>query len=292
MTTVRDIAAVRRSPELRRLHRWYHWSVRGRGEIRHAAVALRVYDDELAITMADALEAAAANDLDSGERMWIDRIEALRRRLATSHEELTFTDFGVGASSDAAVKAQPPAGGVERTRVVRDLCMTSSNSKYADRVMFKLVRALRPSSCVEMGTCLGLSGAYQGAALELNDHGRMVTLDGAASLAACAADHFRELGLRRVQTRVGPFASTLGEVMRERRPVDFVFADGHHDGEAIVGYFQAMLPDLAPGAVLVFDDIAASRDMAGGWSAIKEHAAVLGAVDVGVAGLCWVRGPA
>jgi predicted O-methyltransferase YrrM len=292
MASVRDIDIVRRSPELRRLHRWYRWTVRGRKEIRDAAGELRTRQDEFATTIAQALEAAAANDLDSRERAWVDRIEGLRGRLCSSDEELTFTDFGVGAPSEDAGEPDPAARGIVRTRVMRDLCMTSSNSKYADLVMLKLVRALRPASCVEMGTLLGVSGAYQGAALEINDHGRMVTLDGAATLAACAAGHFRELGLHRIETRVGPFESILGDVMRERRPVDFVFADGHHDGDAIVGYFHAMLPHLAPRAVLVFDDITASPDMARGWATIKEHAAVLGAVDVGLAGLCWVRGPA
>ena len=44
----------------------------------------------------------------------------------------------------------------------------------------RLVRELRPHSCLELGTGVGVSAGYQAAAMELNGVGRLLTLDGSA----------------------------------------------------------------------------------------------------------------
>ena len=62
---------------------------------------------------------------------------------------------------------------------------------------------------LEMGTCVGISAAYQAAALNDNGAGRLVTLEGYAELAAEAQELWSNLGLSNVEVIVGRFAQTL-----------------------------------------------------------------------------------
>ena len=90
-----------------------------------------------------------------------------------------------------------------------------------------------------MGTAVGISAAYQAAALALNGRGTFTTLEGAEPLAD-----------------IGRFEDTLDAVLERRRPVDYVFVDGRHDRQATLAYFEQTIPFLAETAFLIFDDIA------------------------------------
>jgi predicted O-methyltransferase YrrM len=139
-----------------------------------------------------------------------------------------------------------------------------------------------------MGTAVGISAAYQTAALRLNGHGALVTLEGATSLAEIARNNFQQLGLDTVEVVVGRFHDTLPVVLTNRRPVDYVFVDGHHDDQTTLAYFEHILPFLAETALLVFDDIAWSEGMKRAWATIARDKRVGVAVDLGAVGLCVI----
>jgi predicted O-methyltransferase YrrM len=155
-------------------------------------------------------------------------------------------------------------------------------------LLFRLIRAFKPSVCLEMGTSLGISAAYQAAALELNGYGRIVTLEGEESLVRLARQNFERLGLDRVTVVPGRFQDTLADVAREQAPLDFAFIDGHHDEHATVAYYRQILPHVGPSAVLVFDDISWSPGMGRAWKTIAQDERVGLAVDVSGVGICVV----
>ena len=64
-----------------------------------------------------------------------------------------------------------------------------------------------------MGTAVGISAAYQAAALALNGRGTFTTLEGAEPLADIARDNLRRLGLGMVEVVVGRFEDTLDAVL-------------------------------------------------------------------------------
>ena len=142
--------------------------------------------------------------------------------------------------------------------------------------------------CLELGTSLGITAAYEAAALTLNGTGRLVTLEGADTIASLASQNLAGVGLTNVTIVVGRFQDTLDGVLRDHRPIDYAFVDGHHDERATVRYFQQILPALAPRAVLVFDDIAWNTGMVRAWKAVSEHPAVVLAVDLGAMGICVI----
>jgi predicted O-methyltransferase YrrM len=221
------------------------------------------------------------------EQAWVARIERLRAELQASTDPVAWLDHGAGTPESNRTPAAMHAG-VEVTQPLGEVCTIASKSPFWCSVLFRIVRALRPRACVEMGTAVGISAAYQAAALTLNGLGTLTTLEGGAALADVARDTLRRLGLDTATVVAGRFADTLGEILRSRGPVDYVFVDGHHDGEATLAYFEQMVPCLAPTAVVILDDIAWSRSMRAAWRTLVEDERVRLAVDLGPLGLCVV----
>lgn len=246
---------------------------------------MRESGDETVRRLAAALDAAARGAADEAESAWIDRIEAMRANLDASAEPISMIDYGAGTQGP---KGEAGEGRVV-TRTVGDICRKASKSRFWSFLLLRLIREFRPTACLELGTCLGVSAAYEGAALSLNGRGRLVTLEGDGTLAAIARENFRSLGLDAVTAVTGRFQDTLEAVLAGLKPIDYAFIDGHHDEEATIRYFEAIAPVCADRAVLVFDDISWSAGMERAWRTIAADRRVGAAVDlrqVGVALLC------
>ncbi len=156
----------------------------------------------------------------------------------------------------------------------------------------RLLRELAPQSCLELGTGLGISAAYQGAALRLNGTGRLITLDGSPQWAAIAEDGLESLGLEHVAVAVGPIADTLADVLRDAAPLDYALVDAEHTEEATVGYFESIVAHMSPQAVMVFDDISWSRELRRAWRRIAHDERVSAAFALGRMGVAVIsRGP-
>jgi predicted O-methyltransferase YrrM len=155
------------------------------------------------------------------------------------------------------------------------------------------VRIIKPNVAVELGTCVGISGAYEAAALKLNGGGQLLTFEGADDAAHIAEDGFRALGLERhTKVIIGRFADTLPGVLQSiTEPIAYVFIDGHHEEEATLNYYGTIAPRLARRALIVFDDIRWSEGMTRAWRTVCDDPAVQVAIDCGPVGIC-LRDPA
>jgi predicted O-methyltransferase YrrM len=214
----------------------------------------------------DAIERTMAGVSSAQESAWIRQIDNLRRSLLHSNKEVSVEDFG----------ALPDVIGVRR---VADICRNSAIARPWGLLLFHFVRSLQPRVCIELGTSLGISASYLGAACMLNGRGSVMTLEGSGALAAVAGENLRTLGLSTVSVVPGRFAETLEDVLTRSGPVDLAFVDGHHDGEATIGYFRILKRHLAPSAVLLFDDILWSAGMRKAWRMICGDTVVAASAD-------------
>jgi predicted O-methyltransferase YrrM len=237
--------------------------------------------------LAAALRRARDEAVDPDERAAIGRIEALRAAQGRSIETVAVP---LDLDGDPA-----HAGQVEQ-RVVGEISRAASRSPRSAQVLFQVARGIRPERALEMGTCLGISAAYVGAALDLNGRGRLVTLEGVPGQARIAGENLAGLGLAdRVEIVLGPFQETLGAALEAAAPLQFAFVDGDHREDATLAYYEQMLPHLSDGAVVVFDDIRWSDGMTRAWSRLTAHPRTRFAIDLYNMGLCIVgegrRGP-
>lgn len=214
---------------------------------------------------------------------WSARIETLRTMLQRSPAQVTFDDFGTGSRWRGAAARRV-------TQEVRTLVHASA-PRHEAHLLYHLVRHMQPRTCLELGTCLGLSAAYVAAALTENDRGEsgpghLVTLEGGAALARLARRHLNALGLgHRAEVVAGRFQDTLSGVLVRHAPIDFAFLDGHHDPKATLSYVDQIAPHLADGAVLVFDDIAWSLGMRRAWHTLRRDVRLVETVDLCTVGL-------
>ncbi len=190
-------------------------------------------------------------------------------------------DFGAGVPLSS--------GGIKKNVNVGDISVQNSRSQQWLQLMFKLMRELKPVTVLELGTCIGISGMYCAAGLAMNTTGTVVTVEGAKAYAALAAENFSALALTNVVQYTGRFSDLLPGILNKHRPVDFVFVDGHHDGDATVSYFEQLIPFLSASAWILFDDISWSKGMKNAWKTISRDERVSFSANLSLVGICYIQ---
>jgi len=208
-------------------------------------------------SLANALDAFEKRTISSEEGMWIGKIESLRAELLSASETARTCRLG----------AVPPLWSL---------------------LLFRLVREFKPLKCLELGTSLGFSAAYQAAALEVNRAGSMVTIEGNKSVAAMARSNLQRIGVSRCVVKTGNFGDVLQAALEDLAPLDFAFLDGDHQEYATLSYFEQIVPFLSESALIVFDDISWSSGMARAWKVITEDERVKISVDLSRLGVSAV----
>ncbi len=250
--------------------------------------AMRKSGDPMVIALADAFERTLSGKLVKFEKDAIDRIETRRTALLERTDLVEEIDYGAG---DPKSRPRPPGASSVGAIRVADACREYSRVGRSSLLLFNVVRACKPMRGLELGACMGLSAAYQAAAMRCNGQGRLVSLEGAPSFAEIAAETFSTLGLSDIASvEIGPFQNTLAAVLQRLKPLDYVFIDGHHDEAATLSYFRQAISFLADRSVLVFDDINWSPGMNRAWKAIQRDPTVAVSVTLSGMGVCVIGG--
>lgn len=227
----------------------------------------------------DGIHAFLTHQVSQNARKWIKLIEARRAAMKSSDRLLA----GI-----APVGGYRPGEHVEfketAKRELRDVVRAAKRPIWC-RILFTLVESLKPEAALELGTCVGISGSYTAAAMK--GHGRLYTLEGSSDFAGVAKETMTSLKLpKNVSFVTGLFDNTLSATLSKEPKWDFVFIDGHHDGDATLRYVQAIRPLLAENAIILFDDIQWSKDMLRAWDTIVASDAFPLCMDLEEVGLC------
>lgn len=225
---------------------------------------LRRLEDPVAAKLAAVVERLRAGS-PCHDDPWIDRIESERQRLLRCQDLL--------------------AGTFESGHTVAHAC-TASKPPHDALLLYHLVREFRPQTGLELGTNLGVSCAYQAAAMHVNGTGRMVTVERSLQRVEVARDLHARLGLNNVRFVTGSFAEALDGILRELGCVDHAFIDGHHQMQATLDYFDRIYPALRENAIVLFDDIRWSPGMQRAWRILCADSRIRLAVDMIRVGVC------
>ncbi len=243
-----------------------------------AIAKLRDHQHPKIKAIGNAIHEALTNKLTSEEKDFIDQIEVRRKEFRKSNEEIPVIDYGAGSQTSQRSQEEMNSG-VPSTAKVSNVCKASKPAEWA-LLLFKLVRQLKPSSAVELGSCVGISASYQAGAMKMNGNGNLRTLEGSPEIAKIAERTLADLNLTNTSVVAGPFHQTLLTVLENAQPIDYFFNDGHHDYTAVKTYFEQSLPFLSDEAIVILDDISWSDGMRKAWTEVKNHKSVVASIDL------------
>jgi predicted O-methyltransferase YrrM len=241
---------------------------------------LRKNENKTDPSLYTSIRSARRTDFSDRELAWIKKIEHQRTQLLETDDTIN-VDFSLNTDPET----NSDENEIEK---IRDVCYASVNSSYGS-LMHRLVRDFAPKNCLELGTCLGISTAYIASALKLNGTGRLVTLEGSPARSKYAESVLSMMNLPDIDFVVGPFNQTLEPLLEKYQSIDFCYIDGHHDGDATIGYFDKISPVMSDGAIVVIDDITWSVDMKRAWNTIREKQEIALIVDTYMMGICLIK---
>lgn len=138
---------------------------------------------------------------------------------------------------------------------------------------YSMLRRSRPTAVLEVGTSLGLTALYLSGALERNRHGGLVTIELMGAKVAYAAALFEAFGTRRVTALCGRSEDVLPGVFARTPVFDWAFVDIDHSYETTVAHLELLRDRIAPGGLLLFDDITLNDGMRRAWAEIQRDPA-------------------
>jgi predicted O-methyltransferase YrrM len=113
-------------------------------------------------------------------------------------------------------------------------------------ILYGLVRAIKPETCLEIGTHQGVSATYIAEALHDNKKGHLHTTD--------PFDYQQRQTFPHDLKQYVTFYDKRGADIKLENKIDFAFIDGFHDNVTVLEEIENVLPQLAPGAIVVFHD--------------------------------------
>ncbi len=138
-----------------------------------------------------------------------------------------------------------------RRAFVEQFQRTGLNSAPGDAAMLRiLVESSRAKRGVEVGTATGYGAILMGLGFERTG-GKLITVDIDPRMVAATRENLKKMGLDDVVTAVE--GDALEVLPKLEGPIDFVYIDAVK--RDYLKYFKALEPKLAPGAVIVADNV-------------------------------------
>jgi predicted O-methyltransferase YrrM len=172
------------------------------------------------------------------------RVHDLLDRMFTASDE---DDFGAALARPAGFWETATAQ--QKADAAAELYLPVSRA--GGELLYLLTRAARPHTVVEFGTSFGISTIHLAAAVTDNGVGRVFGTELSEAKIAAARANLAEAGLAEVATVLaGDALETLAEIPG---PIGLLLLDGWK--EMCLPVLRSLEPRLAPGAVVVADDI-------------------------------------
>ena len=178
-------------------------------------------------------------------------LKEFESKLKSDNTKIHIQDFGVGSQKM----------GSERS--INQIYKNSSSKGKYGKLLYQLNRYFEFNHVLEFGTSLGIGTLN----LHLGNPTSKIT-----SLEACPETYqFTSSQLKpfqNIQLINQTFEHFLNE--SQNQIFDFVFIDGHHDGDALLQYLEKLNPFTHSETIFLLDDIRWSQSMFDAWNKIKE----------------------
>jgi predicted O-methyltransferase YrrM len=165
----------------------------------------------------------------------------------------------------------------------------SSSTGHKARFLATVVRFMRPKTCLELGTCYGMSAVVIISMLRaMGDFESFDTIDGFEPMCSLSKETLTNQFGELVTCHKGLIQKELPKILKSKNHIDFVFHDAGHSRESYINDFNMMEPHLSSGAVIILDDLHWNNPRFSvnppqtyeGWKEIIKHKRVKSAIEI------------
>ena len=165
----------------------------------------------------------------------------------------------------------------------------ASSSGYKGRILSAIVRLCGARQCLELGTAFGLSAMFIIEQQQrLGGACHLTTVEGSNPQFELARDHLTKAYGASVTCHFGYTQKLLPDLARAGTLINFMFHDAGHSRDDYVNDFGAIVGALAPGSVVLIDDIRwedkrfyqGVPNTYGGWREVVAHPRVRRAIEI------------
>lgn len=204
-----------------------------------------------------------------------DSLKDVRNQLLKNDQKLEVTDFGAGSKTFRT-----------NWRKVRDIADRGVSTTFQSELFYKLINFLNCSTCIELGTSIGLNTLYLSQA---NKNGKVISIEGSAQLTEFAAKLAQKNNVKNVEFVRSTFEEALPQVLNSLPTLDFLYIDGNHRYAATIQYFHQALQKIHNDTIIILDDIYWSSGMTKAWNEIKQHPQVTLSIDTFYFGMIFFK---
>jgi len=165
----------------------------------------------------------------------------------------------------------------------------SSSTGYKNRLLAAAVRFMRPKTCLELGTCYGMSAVVIISMLRvMGNFESFDTIDGFEPMYSLSKERLTKQFGELVTCNKGLIQKELPKILKSKNHIDFVFHDAGHSREDYINDFNMIEPHLSSGSVIILDDLhwedprfsVNPPQSYEGWKEILKHKRVKRAVEI------------
>ncbi len=222
------------------------------------------YNNKTLNTIVESLSKVKSADFTDEDRQAFQNCENYRTELLRDETLISYDIFGS-----------------DKTAMVKDICKSAASSKIWCEFLYFLSKKNNPSTILEIGTNLGISGCYALESIKNDSIARFITMEGLPQLCEIAGKQFSSIAPHsKYDIRKGLFDATFPQLLKEDIFFDLLFIDGNHRKDATIAYFKELKNKIRSPAMFVFDDINWSSEMKEAWELIKNDSSVNFAIDL------------
>ena len=138
----------------------------------------------------------------------------------------------------------------------------------------------KPGLVVEFGSAFGVSGMYWLAGLQAAGRGRLLTFEPNRVWQPIAAGNLGAIGGNFTAVQ-DTFEAAIDRHLAPGEKVDIAFVDAIHTGNFVRPQVELLIARLAPGGLILLDDINFSADMADCWNRLAADPRVAASAAIG-----------
>ncbi|MGH7582176.1 MAG: O-methyltransferase [Gemmatimonadales bacterium] len=143
-----------------------------------------------------------------------------------------------------------------------------------------LAASRKPGLVVEFGSAFGVSGMYWLAGVRAAGAGRLLTFEPNRAWQPIAAENLRQIdgNFTAVQDT---FEAAIDRYLQAGEKIDIAFIDAIHTGDFVRSQVELLIARLAPGGLILLDDINFSADMTDCWNRLAADSRIVASAALG-----------